>query len=224
MAAILMVEDDQALNAGVVFDLELDGYQAKGVFTMKQALEELKANTYDLIILDGTLPDGNGFALCKKIKEISDTPVIFLTGNSNESDTLRGFELGADDYITKPFSTAVLRKRIAVVLRRGKAAGADIYKDGFLTIDFNKLQAIKDGEKLTLTPNEYKLLKLLVENANQVLTRQVILEKLWDNQGNFVDEHALTVTINRLRNKIEAPAHTYIKTVYGMGYQWAGGK
>lgn len=213
------------LSAGLRFDLEADGYVVNTAYTIKQALESIEHKEYDLIVIDVNLPDGNGFFLCSKIKERKDIPIIFLTACDMESDQIKGFDLGADDYITKPFSMPLFRKRVSVVLKRNENANIkNLYSDGYLIINFDTLEAIKDSETISLTPTEYKLLKLFISNAGIVLTRQILLERLWDNDGNFVDEHALTVNINRLRSKIESPNHKYIKTIYGMGYQWAGEK
>ena len=185
----------------------------------------IPAYDYDLIVLDVNLPDGNGFDFCAEIKERRpDTAVIFLTTNDMESDQLRGFELGADDYVTKPFPISVFRKKVSALLGRiQRQAGGDCYTDGTLSINFSELTAALAGEPVIFTPMEYRLLKVLVRNPQTVLTRQVLLEKLWDADENFVDEHALTVVISRIRGKIEAGGLQYIKTVYGMGYMWVGG-
>ena len=153
-----------------------------------------------------------------------DTAIIFLTANDMESDMLKGYELGAEDYVTKPFPMSVFQKKLAVVLGRlTKQYGGDTYEDGTLTINFSEMSAGLSGKQLAFTPLEYRLLKILMKNPQIVLTRQVLLEKLWDADGNFVDEHALTAAISRVRNKIETPDRQYIKTVYGMGYMWIGG-
>ena len=145
-------------------------------------------------------------------------------GSRMESDMLKGYELGADDYVTKPFPMSVFRKKVSALLARiRKQSGGDFYNDGNLFINFTEMTATRGGESISFTPMEYRLLKVLTKNPQIVLTRQVLLEKLWDIDGNFVDEHALTSTISRVRNKIEKPDHAYIKTVYGMGYMWIGG-
>ena len=145
-------------------------------------------------------------------------------GSRMESDMLKGYELGADDYVTKPFPMSVFRKKVSALLARiRKQSGGDFYNDGNLFINFTEMTATLNGESISFTPMEYRLLKVLTKNPQVVLTRQVLLEKLWDIGGNFVDEHALTSTISRVRNKIEKPDHAYIKTVYGMGYMWIGG-
>lgn len=224
MKRILIIEDDIPLNRGLRFDLEAENHAVNTAYCAKQALELISQKDYELIILDVNLPDENGFELCRKIKIQKDIPVIFLTACDLESDQIQGFDLGADDYITKPFSMPLFRKRVAAVLKRSAREIRNIYDDGYLIIDFDKLTASAGNETIALTPMEYKLLKLFTANPGIVLTRQTVLEKVWDSDGNFVDEHALTVNINRLRSKVEKGGKKYIKTIYGMGYQWVGDK
>ncbi|WP_300605877.1 response regulator transcription factor [uncultured Oscillibacter sp.] len=222
MAKILVVEDDLALSAGLCFALDEAGHLTAAAYTCQKARQLLKTGQFDLVILDVNLPDGNGFDICRECKSSApERPVIFLTANDLERDELNGFDLGADDYITKPFRIQVLKRRVEAVLRRG-TAGSDCFDDGFLRLDFQSLTAARNGERLSITPNEYKLLRLLTANAGAVMTRRLLLEKLWDSGGNFIDDHTLTVTMNRLRAKIEDAGHTYIQTVRGMGYVWTG--
>lgn len=222
---ILVVEDDRLLNNTLCYNLSATGYEVDAALTKSVAERFCRKQEYDLIVLDINLPDGNGFDFCRDIKESRpDTAVIFLTANDMESDMLKGYELGADDYVTKPFPISVFQKKVAALLfRMKKLAGGDCYNDGNLLIDFAEMTATRDGESISFTPMEYRLLKILIKNPRTVLTRQILLEKLWDIDGNFVDEHALTSTISRIRSKIEKPDHAYIKTVYGMGYMWIGG-
>ena len=222
---LLVVEDDRLLNNTLCYNLSVSGYAVDSAMTMAEAVRFFETQDYDLIVLDVNLPDGNGFDFCKQIKERRpDTAVIFLTANDMESDMLKGFELGADDYVTKPFPISVLRKKVSVLLGRiQKQTGGDRYTNGTLSINFSELTAELSGSPITFTPLEYRLLKVLVRNPKIVLTRQVLLEKLWDVDENFVDEHTLTVTISRIRSKIEVDGLQYIKTVYGMGYMWIGG-
>lgn len=223
---ILVVEDDLALSAGLCFELDTSGYLTVAAYGCQKARYFLENEHFDLVILDVNLPDGNGSDLCREIKAASpELPVIFLTANDLEEDILNGFDLGADDYITKPFHTQILKRRAEVALRRGNSgamAAMDGYDDGFLRLDFQALTAVRSGEKLSITPNEYKLLRVLTANAGNLVTRQLLLEKLWDCDENFIDDHTLTVTMNRLRAKIEEEGHTYIRTVRGMGYIWTG--
>ena len=228
MKHILVVEDDSFLNKMVTYNLTADGYDVISALNAKTATQALNSREFDLVLLDINLPDGNGFELCKLIKpQHPDTIVIFLTANDQESDQIRGYEVGAIDYITKPFVIGALQRKIKAMfamLEHHKPA-KDIYDDGRLFLDFSEQAATLNGKSLSLSPMEFKMLNLFCKNPKQVLTRQQLLEKLWDIDGRFVDEHTLTTTISRIRNKIEADGGApYIKTVYGMGYQWTGGE
>ena len=227
MKRILVVEDDLALSAGLCFELDSGGYISVSAYTYQKAFQLVKEDRFDLVLLDVNLPDGNGFDLCKAIKALRpEIPVIFLTANDLEQNVLDGFDLGAEDYVTKPFSMKILLRRVEAVLRRSGQSKAEEsaqrWSDGYLTLDFGALTAQRGGETLTITPNEYKLLRVLTDNAGNILTRQVLLERLWDSGGNFIDDHTLSVTMNRLRAKIEDDTHSYIQTVRGMGYIWKG--
>lgn len=222
---ILVVEDDRLLNSTLCYNLTTVGYQVDAALTKADAIGQTEKQNYELIVLDVNLPDGNGFDFCREIKERRpDTAVIFLTANDMESDMLKGFELGADDYVTKPFPISVFQKKVSALLSRiTRQSGGDFYDDGNLLINFSELTAALSGQAVTFTPLEYRLLKLLTSNSKQVLTRGQLLEKLWDAEENYVDEHALTSAISRIRGKIEVNGYQYIKTVYGMGYMWIGG-
>lgn len=228
MKHILVVEDDSFLNKMVTYNLTADGYDVISVLNVKTATQALNSREFDLVLLDINLPDGNGFELCKLIKpQHPDTIVIFLTANDQESDQIRGYEVGAIDYITKPFVIGALQRKIKAMfamLEHHKPA-KDIYDDGRLFLDFSEQAATLNGKSLSLSPMEFKMLNLFRQNPKQVLTRQQLLEKLWDIDERFVDEHTLTTSISRIRSKIEADGGApYIKTVYGMGYQWTGGE
>lgn len=222
---ILVVEDDRLLNQTLCYNLSAAGYIVDPALTKATAMQLSNKQDYDLIVLDINLPDGNGFDFCNEIKERRpDTAVIFLTARDMESDQLRGFELGADDYVTKPFPMSVFLKKIAAMFNRiTKQNGSDCYDDGNLFVNFSEMSSAVAGQNVSLTPMEYRILKVLTKNPQMVLTRQVLLEKLWDIDENYVDEHALTSAMSRLRTKIEAGGLPYIKTVYGMGYMWIGG-
>ena len=222
---ILVVEDDRLLNSTLCYNLTTVGYQVDAALTKADAIGQTEKQNYELIVLDVNLPDGNGFDFCREIKERRpDTAVIFLTANDMESDMLKGFELGADDYVTKPFPISVFQKKVSALLSRiTRQSGGDFYDDGNLLINFSELTAELSGQAVTFTPLEYRLLKVLTSNSKQVLTRGQLLEKLWDAEENYVDEHALTSAISRIRGKIEVNGYQYIKTVYGMGYMWIGG-
>ena len=227
MKRILIVEDDPLLNKTLAYNLASDGYAITSAMNARTAAKKLNSAEYDLVLLDINLPDGNSYDLCKLIKpEYPDTMVIFLTANDQESDQIRGYEAGAVDYITKPFSIGALQRKISAMfamLEHHKPA-KDIYEDGRLFLDFSEQAASLNGKPLTLSPMEFRMLNLFRKNPKQVLTRGQLLERLWDTEENYVDEHTLTTTISRIRSKIEADGGTYIKTIYGMGYQWMGGE
>ncbi len=227
MKRILIVEDDALLNKTLAYNLSSDGCDVTPALNAKTAAALLAGTEYDLVLLDINLPDGNGYDLCRLVKpEHPDTVVIFLTANDQESDQLRGYEAGAVDYITKPFSIEALQRKIRAMfamLEHHKPA-KDLYDDGRLFLDFSEQSATLNGKPVTLSPMEYKMLYLFCKNPRQVLTRQRLLERLWDVDEKFVDEHTLTTSISRIRGKIEAEGDTYIKTIYGIGYQWTGGE
>lgn len=224
---IMVLEDDLVLSAGLCFELDCCGYLTAAAYSCRKAELLLKSDRFDLAIMDVNLPDGNGLDLCREIKtEQPELPVIFLTANDLDQDILNGFQLGADDYVTKPFNMEILKRRVEAVLRRSASAAVkhseEPFNDGFLQLNFETLAAVRGGQRLAITPNEYKLLRMLTANGGNIVTRQLLLEKLWDCGGSFIDDHTLTVTMNRLRGKIEDAEHTYIKTVRGMGYIWTG--
>mgnify|MGYP000197101748 CR=1 FL=1 len=225
MKKILIVEDDRELKEGICYTLQKAGYLTESADSVQNAKTLFLKEGADVILLDVNLPDGEGFDFCKWVKERTPVPVLFLTARDLEEDALCGYEAGAEDYVTKPFPMSVFQKKLSVVLGRlaKQSGGGDSYEDGALSINFSEMTASLSGKALVFTPLEYRLLKILTKNPQNVLTRQVLLEKLWDADGNFVDEHALTAAISRVRNKIETDGRQYIKTVYGMGYMWIGG-
>ena len=227
MKRILIVEDDTLLNKTLAYNLTSDGWDVTPALNAKTAASLLAGTEYDLALLDINLPDGNGYDLCRLIQpEHAGTLVIFLTANDQENDQIRGYEAGAVDYITKPFSIGALQRKIRAMfamLEHHKPA-KDIYDDGRLFLDFSEQTASLNGKPVALSPMEYKMLYLFCKNSRQVLTRQRLLERLWDVDEKFVDEHTLTTSVSRIRGKIEADGDTYIKTIYGIGYQWTGGE
>ena len=227
MKRILIVEDDSLLNKTLAYNLTSDGYDITTAPNAEIAANRLAGAEFDLVLLDINLPDGNGYDLCKLIKpEHPDTMVIFLTANDQESSQIHGYEVGAVDYITKPFSIGALQRKIRAMfaMLEHHRPAKDIYDDGKLFLDFSEQVASLNGKPLMLSPMEYKMLYLFCKNPKQVLTRQRLLEKLWDVDEKFVDEHTLTTSISRIRSKIEADGDAYIKTIYGIGYQWTGGE
>ena len=225
MKTLLIVEDDQSLNKGVALSLAHNELIIEQAYTLAMADEILTTTPVDLILLDVNLPDGSGLDYCEKIRRISQVPIIFLTANDMEPDIVTGFALGADDYITKPFSLMILRARVMAVLRRSDPHTGDRIVIGPLEFDFGKMEYFKHGRPLLLSKSEQKLLRILVANKGNILTREQLIDKTWSQEAVFVDENALTVAIKRLRAKIEdAPSSPqYIKTVYGLGYTWTEG-
>ncbi|MDR1540659.1 MAG: response regulator transcription factor [Clostridiales bacterium] len=226
MSNILIVEDDKALNRGIALVFRQDDMNIKQAYDLQTAKEHFQSSKLDLIILDINLPDGNGLDLLKAVRASSNVPIIFLTANDMEVDIVTGFELGGDDYITKPFSLMVLRARVMAALRRGSAGGENRVTTGNLIFDFDRMEFSKAGQAIQLSKTEQKLLRKLVANKGNILTREQLMESLYTNEAEFVDDNALTMTIKRLRGKIEDnPASPfYIKTVYGLGYIWTGGE
>lgn len=227
MKKILLIEDDILLNKTLTYNLTSDGYDVTSAYTFAAAAGHLQKAEFHLALVDINLPDGNGLDFCGEIKARGQqTYVIFLTANDKESDMLKGYEAGGADYITKPFSIAVLGKKIAAVFANMEQSGPrhDLYDDGILKIDFSEQTAVLKGGALDFTPKEYRTLSLFVKNPRIILTKRQLLDKLWDVDGNFVDEHTLTTIISRIRKKIETEERKYIKTAYGMGYQWIGGE
>ncbi|WP_418666669.1 response regulator transcription factor [Allofournierella sp.] len=226
MKRILLVEDDEALGQGIALSFEGQGFDFCSCSRLAEARNALQQGTFDLILLDLGLPDGSGLALCRELRARGDaTPVLFLTANDAEYSEVTALEAGGDDYITKPFSLAVLRARVAAALRRGEAKGeAPVYELGPFRFDFSALHFEAAGREITLSVTEQRLLRLLVANRGRTLPREVLLEQVW-NGGEFVDENTLTVTVRRLRAKLEAgsKAPAYIQTVYGVGYRWEAG-
>lgn len=226
MKTLLIVEDDRSLNKGIALTLSQNDLIIEQAYDIAAAEQILSSRKIDLLILDVNLPDGSGLDYCEKIRRTSRMPIIFLTANDLESDIVTGFELGGDDYITKPFSLMVLRARVMAVLRRAEPHGGERVSIGPLTFDFEKMEYYKHNQQLTLSKTEQKLLRILVANPATILTREQLMNKIWTQDAEFVDENALTVAIKRLRAKIEdkPSSPTYIKTIYGLGYMWAEGK
>lgn len=217
MSRILLLEDDEALGRGICMALETPSCTVTHCSTCLQAINILQGMVFDLLILDINLPDGSGLELLRTLRQNGNsTPAILLTANDLELDEVTGLEAGADDYITKPFSLAVLRARVNAQLRRSVPVKQDwIELNGFI-LDFTRMEFSKEGTIIDLSKTEQRLLRLLVENRGRTLPRELLLEKVWDG-GEFVDENALSVAVRRLRGKLgNAP----IRTVYGVGYTW----
>ena len=179
-------------------------------------------NQIDMVLLDVNLPDGEGFSFCQWVKKQREVPVIYLTARDMEEDALAGYESGAEDYVTKPFSMKILLRKIEVILKRTASVNRLIFADEYLYIDLDHARVTVKGQECPVTPTECRLLRQFIMNRGQLLTYDLLLERLWDSGGQFVDKHALAVNVNRLRGKIEDENHRYISNVYGMGYQWIG--
>jgi len=219
---ILVVEDDRALAAGVRFALQPDGTEVALCPDLRSARAAWESAGADLVLLDIRLPDGSGLDFLRLIKKEGKTPVILLTANDTEADIVAGLESGADDYITKPFSLAVLRARVRARIREAEG-GQERFFIGPFAFDFARMVFEKDGKPVELSKTEQKILRLLLENRGQKLARADLVDRVWTDGAVYVDENALSVAIKRLRDKLEdEPAHPkYIKTAYGIGYLWA---
>lgn len=218
MKKILLIEDNEAIIMGLKYSLEQENFQVISAKTAKESKEKLDNKNIDIVLLDVSLPDGNGFEICKEIKEKNDIPIIFLTAQDEETSIVLGLDLGADDYIVKPFRTRELISRIKSVLRRyGKKKENNIiqYKD--IKIDTISAKVYKNNKEIIFTSLEYRILLMLFTNQNKLITREQLLEKIWDIAGNFVNDNTLTVYIKRIREKLEDDS--IIKTVRGLGYR-----
>lgn len=225
---ILFVEDDDIISSGLSYTFESEGYAVTHCENVQSAVKEIVLKTFDIAVLDISLPDGNGFEICKAIKEKEPAmPVIFLTAVDDESNTVKGLEMGADDYITKPFRVKELIARIKAVLRRVSARNTNtpesngIFFINDVEIHASKCKVYKGGEEIALTSLEYRLLLMLARNRGQILSRNRLLEVLWDSAGGFVNDNTLTVCIKRLREKLGDDSHEpkIIETVRGLGYR-----
>ena len=224
MERIFLLEDDEALGRGITMALEGPERAVFRAGTLAEAEEILARERFSLLILDVNLPDGSGLELLKQLRQRGDSvPVILLTANDLELDIVAGLELGADDYITKPFSLAVLRARVNTQLRRGGTVQPERLELSGFIFDFGRMSFTKEGVPVELSKREQQLLRLLVENRGQTLTRAALVDRIWTDGAEYVDENALSVTVKRLRDKLEdTPSRPrYIKTVYGLGYTWA---
>lgn len=220
MNKILLVEDDKEIIENLSEFLRHEGFDIKNATGQTSAIDLLKENTFDLVLLDVMLADGNGFTTCSAIKSEYNLPVIFLTASGDEYSTVTGFELGADDYISKPFRPRELISRIKNILRLTGNSGG-ITQIGDVSVDTVKGTASRDGKDLYLSALEYRLLLVFINNKNTILTRTQLLETIWDVAGEFVNDNTLTVYIKRLREKIEKDPQNpqIIKTIRGMGYR-----
>lgn len=224
MAKLLLLEDDLSLIHGLSFALKKEHYELDIARTIQEAASLWSDGRYDLLLLDVSLPDGSGFDICRQVRQTSNIPIIFLTASDEEINIIMGLDIGGDDYITKPFKLGVLMSRINALLRRVKHFGGEqteLTSNGIQVLLLNG-QVFQDGHLLDLTAGEYKLLCLFMQNPGIVLSKERILEKLWDNDQHYIDDNTLTVYIRRLRMKVEQnPSEPHmLLTVRRMGYKW----
>lgn len=218
---ILVAEDDRGLNQGIRLALKEEGTEFVWAYTLKDAKAVWQTMQPDMILLDVNFPDGSGFDFLHDLRQASDIPVLLITANDLESDEVTGLTLGADDYITKPFGLMALRARVDNIRRRFKKPAKQIYEDGVYRFDFEKLEFYADGIEIQLSVPEQKLLKLFAAHPGQTLTRGQLIDKIWTDGMEYVDENALSVTISRLRKKLSVRGRKNpIRTVYGIGYCW----
>lgn len=218
---ILIVEDDRGLNQGIALALKEEGVEFFSAFTLAQAQKIWENEVVDMVLLDVNLPDGSGYELLKEIRRTSQIPVLMLTANDLEIDEVTGFRLGADDYITKPFSLMVLRARVERMRFRIRQTESYGYEDERFQFFYDEMRYLADGQEIVLSKTEQKLLKLFTEHIGQTLTREQLIDTLWTGNRKYVDENALSVTVNRLRRKLEGKGRECpIQTVYGLGYVW----
>lgn len=222
MQNILIIEDDPDLNQTIGYALEKAGYGVFRADSIRKAERIFVREKICLVLLDVNLPDGEGYTFCRWAKAQREVPVIYLTARDLEEDALEGYESGAEDYVTKPFSMKILLKKLDVVLKRLTPAGSLAFQDDHLRMDLEQARLYVDGGECSVTPTEVRMLRLFLSNRGQLLTYEVMLDRLWDSGGQFVDKHALAVNVNRLRQKLEDAEHKYISNVYGVGYQWIG--
>ncbi|MEW9053966.1 MAG: response regulator transcription factor [Neobacillus sp.] len=223
MKRILIIEDDLSLAKGIALALKDSEFTFVQAQDLRSAWQETENTPFNLIILDINLPDGNGLDFLKELRRHSAVPVIILTANDLETDVVTGLELGADDYITKPFSLMILRARVDARLRSAAPVPVDpILIDDF-RFSFVKMEFCKNNIPIELSKTEQKLLRILIENRGQSLTRSQLVDAIWTDCAEYVDENALSVTVKRLRDKLEdtPSSPVYIKTIYGIGYTWA---
>lgn len=220
MKKLLIIEDDTDLREGLHFSFESDGYAVTDAGTKREGLQKIKEGSFDLVLLDCNLPDGTGFELCRDVRQFSPIPIIMLTARDTEMDEIKALELGVNDYLSKPFSLGVLKARMKRFLNEQPPSA--VIRSGAISIDKNTCKVYKNETEIPLSRQEYRLLLYLIENKNHVLSKEQILNRLWDSGGRYVDNNTVSVNISRLRTKLEDGASdpVSIKTIHGIGYIW----
>ena len=212
---IFLLEDDIFLRDGLCELLENADYSVTSAGTIKDAEEAVRGSSFSLLILDVMLPDGSGFDLCQRLRAIGiTTPILFLTACDDEIQIVRGLDSGADDYVTKPFKLLELLSRVRALIRRN---GSTTYVSNEISVDTDNMTVRKNGEMLFVTKTEFQLLSCLIRNSGVIISRSALLQNIWDDNGNFIDDNTLSVHMSRLREKIGA---NHIKTIRGIGYRW----
>ena len=219
---VLVVEDEIEICDAIEIYLKTQGYHVYKANNGQEGLNIISNQTIHLAIVDIMMPIMDGIQMTMKVRENYDFPIIMLSAKSEDIDKITGLNIGADDYVTKPFSMKILSRKIDVILKRTVLVSQLIFEDGYLSIDMDNVKVSVKGRECSVTPTECRLLRQFLLNRGQLLTYDLLLERLWDSGSQFVDRHALAVNINRLRGKIEDETHKYISNVYGMGYQWIG--
>ena len=219
---VMILEDDIDLAEGIELSLKSEELHFIMCKTITEARKALTLHQFDLLIFDINLPDGNGLDFCRELKKKMQIPIVLLTAKSMEMDIVKGLESGADDYITKPFSLMVLRARIRALLRRNIITSEQEYRDSVFLFRFETMEFYKNGVQIDLSKTEQRILYLLISNPNRILTRERLLEWVWSEGAEYVEDNALSVGIRRLRDKLEDDSSnpSYIKTIYGKGYVW----
>lgn len=222
MNSILLLENDESVNRGIEFTLKKEGYQVYAARTLQEARAVLEDHSPQMAICDINLPDGNGLDLIREIRTKSRLHIICLTALDQEMDQVMGYEAGADDYITKPFSLSVLGLKVGAYFKKNKKEAGDCLETGELLVDLPKMKVYKEGNEISLTKNEWKMLRMFLGHPRQILSKTQMLEQLFDSEGDFVDENTLAVNIRRLREKIETDTGQpeYIRNIRGLGYIW----
>ena len=220
---VLVVDDEKTIVKGIKFSLEQDDFVVDCAYDGEEAVDMAKHHKYDIILLDLMLPVMSGLDACQQIREFSNVPIIMLTAKGDDMDKILGLENGADDYITKPFSLAILRARVNAQLRRAQKRVSSVYQSDPFLFDFDHMVFQKSGLQIELSKTEQKLLRILLDNRGMTVSRAVLVDRIWSDGAEYVDENALSVAMKRLRDKLEDdPSQpTYLKTIYGLGYTWA---
>ncbi len=222
MNTILLLEDDESINRGISFTLEKDGYQVYSCKTVTEAERVFHQKDIELLLCDVTLPDGNGLDFVKRVRRESGVHIIFLTALDQEIDQVMGYEAGADDYMTKPFSLSVLKLKISAYFKKWSGEAQERIESGNICFYMKEMRVLAAGKEVSLTKNEWKMLRIFMEHPRQILSKNQLLEQLFDTDGEFVDENTIAVNVRRLREKIEPDSSKpeYIKNVRGIGYLW----